>query len=138
MAQEEHSRLAVVSAAARRQWPSTHLQLGTVGFYMVVAISMTLLNKSETSCGLAANGAADVLDVLSSTPLPVFLLLCQSAVAVVLLALENKLGPAKTPKCVSVSQRICRHDTRTADSRFDRRIAWDLVPLVGVNITGLV
>ncbi|OCF34651.1 hypothetical protein I316_03693 [Kwoniella heveanensis BCC8398] len=64
---EQHSKLAV---------------LATVVFYMVVAISMTLLNKS----------------VLSSTPMPVFLLLCQSAVAVFLLGLENVLGPYKTPR----------------------------------------
>ncbi|WWC68839.1 uncharacterized protein I206_102774 [Kwoniella pini CBS 10737] len=85
---EQHSRLAV---------------LGTVAFYMVVAISMTLLNKS----------------VLSSTPMPVFLLLCQSAVAVVLLSLENMFGPYKTPK-------------------FEKPIAKDLIPLVLVNVLGLI
>ncbi|WWC60083.1 uncharacterized protein I303_102647 [Kwoniella dejecticola CBS 10117] len=84
---EQHSRLAV---------------LGTVAFYMVVAISMTLLNKS----------------VLSSTPMPCVLLLCQSAVAVVLLGLENIFGPYKTPK-------------------FDKFVAKDLVPLVFVNVLGL-
>ncbi|WVF66870.1 hypothetical protein IAT40_001613 [Kwoniella sp. CBS 6097] len=87
-ANEQHSRLAV---------------LATVVFYMVVAISMTLLNKS----------------VLSSTPMPVFLLLCQSAVAVVLLGLENALGPYKTP-------------------RFDTNVARELVPLVFVNVLGLI
>ncbi|WVR03996.1 hypothetical protein IAU60_000995 [Kwoniella sp. DSM 27419] len=85
---EQHSRLAV---------------LATVVFYMVVAISMTLLNKS----------------VLSSTPMPVFLLFCQSAVAVLLLGLENALGPYKTPK-------------------FEVPIAKDLLPLVFVNVLGLV
>ncbi|OCF45081.1 hypothetical protein I317_01133 [Kwoniella heveanensis CBS 569] len=85
---EQHSRLAV---------------LATVVFYMVVAISMTLLNKS----------------VLSSTPMPVFLLLCQSAVAVFLLGLENVLGPYKTP-------------------RFDTNVARELVPLVFVNVLGLI
>ncbi|WWC87664.1 uncharacterized protein L201_002555 [Kwoniella dendrophila CBS 6074] len=85
---EQHSRLAVLS---------------TVAFYMVVAISMTLLNKS----------------VLSSTPMPVFLLLCQSAVAVVLLGIENAFGPYKTPK-------------------FERNAAKDLLPLVFVNVLGLI
>ncbi|KAK6907127.1 hypothetical protein L486_04161 [Kwoniella mangroviensis CBS 10435] len=85
---EQHSRLAV---------------LGTVVFYMVVAISMTLLNKS----------------VLSSTPMPVFLLFCQSAVAVVLLGLENMFGPYKTP-------------------RFESSTAKDLIPLVFVNVLGLI
>ncbi|OCF78135.1 hypothetical protein I204_00071 [Kwoniella mangroviensis CBS 8886] len=85
---KQHSRLAV---------------LGTVVFYMVVAISMTLLNKS----------------VLSSTPMPVFLLFCQSAVAVVLLGLENMFGPYKTP-------------------RFESSTAKDLIPLVFVNVLGLI
>lgn len=40
------------------------------------------------------------IDVLSSTPLPVFLLFCQSAVAIVLLYLANMFGPIKTPKYV--------------------------------------
>ncbi|ORX36335.1 hypothetical protein BD324DRAFT_489113 [Kockovaella imperatae] len=86
---EQHSRLAV---------------LGTVVFYMVVAISMTLLNKN----------------VLSSTPLPVFLLFCQSAMAVFLLALENRLGPIKTP------------------ATFEMPIAKELAPLVGINVLGLI
>ncbi|ORY27496.1 hypothetical protein BCR39DRAFT_538287 [Naematelia encephala] len=85
--QAGHSRLAV---------------LGTVAFYMVVAISMTLLNKA----------------VLTSTPLPVFLLLCQSGVAVILLATENRLGPMKTPK-------------------FNIEVAKQLMPLCGVNVLGL-
>ncbi|KAK8861392.1 hypothetical protein IAR55_002211 [Kwoniella newhampshirensis] len=87
-ATEKHSRLAV---------------LGTVIFYMVVAISMTLLNKS----------------VLSSTPMPVFLLFCQSSIAVCLLGVENALGPFKTPK-------------------FDINIARELVPLTFVNVLGLI
>jgi hypothetical protein len=36
--------------------------------------------------------------VLSSTPLPVFLVFCQSGIAVILVAAENKVGPIKTPR----------------------------------------
>ncbi|KAI9632399.1 uncharacterized protein MKK02DRAFT_40703 [Dioszegia hungarica] len=82
--------------------PSQLAVLGVIGFYMFVAISMTMLNKR----------------VLSSNPLPVFLLFCQSAVAVGLLWLENKVGPFKTPK-------------------FDMKIAKALVPLTLVNVLGL-
>ncbi|WWD16703.1 hypothetical protein CI109_101134 [Kwoniella shandongensis] len=85
---EEHSRLKVFA---------------TVVFYMIVAISMTLLNKS----------------VLSSTPMPVFLLFCQSTIAVCLLGVENAFGPYKTPK-------------------FDNSIAKELVPLTFVNVLGLI
>ncbi|RSH94472.1 hypothetical protein EHS25_004275 [Saitozyma podzolica] len=63
---------------------------------------MTLLNKA----------------VLSSTPLPVFLIFCQSGIAVVLVAVENKVGPIKTP-------------------RFDWKVAKQLLPLVFVNVLGL-
>nr|XP_019050155.1 hypothetical protein I302_00577 [Kwoniella bestiolae CBS 10118]OCF29085.1 hypothetical protein I302_00577 [Kwoniella bestiolae CBS 10118] len=51
--------------------------------------------------------------------MPVFLLFCQSAVAVVLLGLENMFGPYKTP-------------------RFESSTAKDLIPLVFVNVLGLI
>lgn len=72
-------------------------QFGTVVFYMVVAISMILLNKSEGMSILKACNTDIKAVVLSSTPLPVFLLLCQSCVAVLLLAVENRVGPIKKP-----------------------------------------
>ena len=49
MAQEEHSRLAVVSRLPAHM-AQINGQLGTVVFYMAVAISMTLLNKSDSGC----------------------------------------------------------------------------------------
>lgn len=104
-AAESHSQLAVVSHLSSlafhpriREAMSgkalTFGQLGTVVFYMVVAISMTLLNKS----------------VLSSTPLPVFLLFCQSAMGYFLLVLESRFGPFKTPKWVRPLGAISRAD----------------------------
>jgi GDP-fucose transporter C1 len=72
--------------------------------------------------------------VLSSTPLPVFLLLCQTVIAVILVAAENKFGPVKTPRWALLS--LCR---RTADmNRFDWKVAKDQIPLCLVNVLGLM
>ncbi|WVQ79072.1 hypothetical protein IAT38_001166 [Cryptococcus sp. DSM 104549] len=84
--------------------PSTPATVaGTLVFYMISAIGMTLLNKL----------------VLSSTSLPVFLLMCQAVVSGCLMALANAVGPLKSPK-------------------FDLRVARKLIPLTLVSVCGLL
>ncbi|OCH84349.1 hypothetical protein OBBRIDRAFT_764406 [Obba rivulosa] len=83
--------------------PSRALVVGTVSFYLVAALSMIMANKW----------------VLNATDTPLFFLLAQLVIAVVLFLFAHMLGLLQLPL------------------RLDPQVCKGLIPMVGLNVVGL-